>query len=74
VSTLGIEEQRVNVIFDLISPRDAWLALGHGFRVIARVVVWEADRVLTVPVTALFRRDGSGTCSSKPTGGRSRGP
>jgi HlyD family secretion protein len=58
VSTLGIEEQRVNVIFDLISPRDAWLTLGHGFRVIARVVVWEADRVLTVPVTALFRRDG----------------
>ncbi|MEQ8483229.1 MAG: HlyD family efflux transporter periplasmic adaptor subunit [Pseudomonadales bacterium] len=61
VSALGIEEQRVNVVIDLVSPRDAWLALGHGFRVVARVVTWESDAVLTVPVTALFRRDGRWT-------------
>jgi HlyD family secretion protein len=55
VSALGIEEQRVNVVFDLVSPRQAWSPLGHGYRVIARVVLWEDDQVLTVPVTALYR-------------------
>jgi HlyD family secretion protein len=61
ISALGIEEQRVNVVIDLVSPRDEWLALGHGFRVVARVVTWESDAALTVPVTALFRRDGRWT-------------
>jgi HlyD family secretion protein len=34
-------------------------ALGHGYRVIVRVIGWEADDALAVPVTALFRRAGS---------------
>ncbi len=55
ISALGIEEQRVNVVFDLVSPPEAWESLGHGYRVIARVVLWEGRDVLTVPVTALFR-------------------
>ncbi len=55
VSALGIEEQRVNVVFDLTAPDPQWGSLGHGYRVTARVVVWEADNALTVPVTALFR-------------------
>ncbi|MEJ2517859.1 MAG: hypothetical protein P8Y82_07715, partial [Methyloceanibacter sp.] len=25
ISTLGVEEQRVNVIVDILSPREAWL-------------------------------------------------
>jgi len=57
VSALGIEEQRVNVILDLVDPRDAWQALGHGYRVEVRVIVWEAEAVDVVPLTALFRRD-----------------
>ncbi len=57
VSALGIEEQRVNVVLDLVSPADRWEALGHGYRVTVRVVLWEADDVLAVPVTALFRAD-----------------
>jgi len=56
LSALGIEEQRVNVVFDLVSPRAQWSSLGHGYRVIAKVVVWEAPTVLSVPVTALFRQ------------------
>ncbi len=57
ISALGIEEQRVNVVIDLISPRDAWQRLGHGYQVEARVVLWDADAVLTVPLTALFREE-----------------
>jgi HlyD family secretion protein len=52
VSALGVEEQRVNVIADF---DDASVPLGDGFRVDARIVVWQSDDVLTVPISALFR-------------------
>ena len=52
VSALGVEEQRVNVVADLVeaAPR-----LGDNYRVEARIVTWEGDAVLTVPASALFR-------------------
>lgn len=53
VSALGIEEQRVNVVADL-TERSA--ELGDNYRVEGRIVVWETDLVLRVPVSALFRR------------------
>jgi HlyD family secretion protein len=53
VSALGLEEQRVHVILDLVDAPPP--SLGHGFRVDARVVVWEGADVLRVPSTALFR-------------------
>jgi HlyD family secretion protein len=55
VSALGIEEQRVKVILNLLGPETAWMRLGHGYRVIARVVVWHGDDVPQVPLGALFR-------------------
>ncbi len=55
VSALGIEEQRVKVILDFTGPESEWRQLGHGYRVIARVVVWHSDDVLKVPLGALFR-------------------
>ena len=55
VSALGIEEQRVNVLIDFEGEASAWQRLGHGFRIEARIVVWKADNVLKVPVSALFR-------------------
>ncbi len=55
VSALGVEEQRVNVIIDLTSPREAWSTLGHGYRVITRVVTQRAPNTLKIPVGALFR-------------------
>jgi len=55
VSALGIEEQRVNVIIDFDDPPQAWAALGHGFRLDTRIFIWQADDVLKVPVSALFR-------------------
>jgi HlyD family secretion protein len=52
VSALGVEEQRVNVIGRLLEPAPG---LGDGYRVEARIVVWEAADVLRVPASALFR-------------------
>jgi HlyD family secretion protein len=55
ISTLGVEEQRVNVIVDFVDPPESRTALGDGFRVEARIVIDEADDVLKVPTSALFR-------------------
>lgn len=55
ISTLGVEEQRVNVIVDFVDPPEARQTLGDGFRVEARIVIDEADDVLKVPTSALFR-------------------
>jgi HlyD family secretion protein len=53
VSALGLEEQRVHVVLDLVeSPPPG---LGHDYRVDAAVVVSEGKDVLRVPSTALFR-------------------
>lgn len=59
VSALGIDEQRVRVILDLTSPHSTWAQLGHGFRVLARIVVLRREEVVVVPTGALFR-DGTG--------------
>jgi HlyD family secretion protein len=59
VSALGIEEQRVSVIVDLVDPPDAFSRLGDGWRVEARIVTWRGSDVVLAPLGALFRdRDG----------------
>lgn len=55
ISTLGVEEQRVNAIVDLVDPPQDRTALGDGFRVEARIIVDEATEVLKIPTSALFR-------------------
>lgn len=55
VSALGIEEQRVNVIIDFTSPREAWSRIAHGYQVDVRIVLWQGSDVLKLPLTALFR-------------------
>ena len=61
VSALGVEEQRINVVIDLDSPREQWARLGDGYRVEARIVTWEEEDVLSVPASAVFRQgDGWG--------------
>jgi HlyD family secretion protein len=55
VSALGIEEKRVNIIAMLEKPEPR---LGDNFRIQAKIVTSKADRVLRVPVSALFRGDG----------------
>lgn len=60
VSALGVEEQRVNVVVRFTDLQESLGRLGHGFRVEARIVVWEDRDALTVPSSALFRSDGDG--------------
>lgn len=55
ISALGVEEQRVNVVIDFTSPHGQWSTLGDGFKVDARVVVYENDDAIKVPTSALFR-------------------
>ena len=55
ISALGVEEQRVNVVIDFTDPETAWQALGDGYRVEVRIVVWESDDVIKVPGNSLFR-------------------
>ncbi|HSF47777.1 MAG TPA: HlyD family efflux transporter periplasmic adaptor subunit [Burkholderiales bacterium] len=55
ISALGVEEQRVNVIIDPISPVELWQTLGDGYRIDARIVVFESENAIKVPVGALFR-------------------
>lgn len=55
ISALGVEEQRVNVIVDFADPPEKRAALGDGYRVEARIVIWEAADVLKAPTGALFR-------------------
>ncbi|MCO5168122.1 MAG: efflux RND transporter periplasmic adaptor subunit [Planctomycetes bacterium] len=54
VSALGVEEQRVLTILDIVSPPAEWERLGDGYRVEAVFVLWEAPDVLQVPQAALF--------------------
>ena len=55
ISALGVEEQRVNVITDLEDVHEAWKALGDGYRVEVRIVIWDSTDVLKIPTNALFR-------------------
>jgi HlyD family secretion protein len=57
ISALGVEEQRVNVLIDFEQPDEPQNALGDGFRVEVRIVIWEKDDVLKVPTSSLFRND-----------------
>jgi HlyD family secretion protein len=54
VSALGVEEQRVNVIADFSEDT---APLGDGYRIEARVVLWEGENVLQLQTSALFRME-----------------
>lgn len=58
ISALGVEEQRVNVVIDFVDPQTARARLGHGYRVIVRLVEWSGDNIVQVPISALFRDRG----------------
>ncbi len=52
VSALGVEEQRVKVIVSVNLPSGT--KIGDGFRIEARFILWQADKVLQIPNSALF--------------------
>jgi HlyD family secretion protein len=53
VSALGLEEQRVRAVLDLVGPPPG--GMGHDFRVTAAIDTWHGEDVIAVPSTALFR-------------------
>jgi HlyD family secretion protein len=52
ISALGIEEQRVNIVLDLDERHER---LGDGYRVDARIIVWQKLDALKAPTSAVFR-------------------
>ena len=54
VSALGVEEQRVRVIADITSSEQQWQRLGDGYRVEAVFILWQGDKVLQAPASALI--------------------
>jgi HlyD family secretion protein len=52
ISALGVEEQRVNVVAD---PVGSLAELADGYRVEARIVIWQQDAVLKIPGSSIFR-------------------
>jgi HlyD family secretion protein len=71
VSALGVEEQRVLVIADMVSPRETWTKLGDGYRLEASFIIWEGEGILQAPSAALFRH-GDGWAAFIADGGRAR--
>lgn len=69
VSALGVEEQRVPVVVRLVHAPP--VALGDGYRVDARFVVWRGASVPSLPLAALFR-DGGRWAVYAVEGGRAR--
>jgi HlyD family secretion protein len=57
ISALGVEEQRVIVLADIVSPQERWNRLGDAYRVNARFILWEEKDVLRVATSALFRHE-----------------
>ncbi len=55
ISALGIEEQRVEAVFDIVSPPEDRAGLGNGYAARLSVVMWETEDTLQVPLGALFR-------------------
>jgi HlyD family secretion protein len=56
ISTLGVEEQRVNVLIDVTSPHDRWRGLGDAYQVDSRITVFAQEEATIVPAGALFRK------------------
>lgn len=54
VSALGVEEQRVRVVVTMTSPREEWRLLGDAYRMDTVFVLWSADQVLQIPLSATF--------------------
>jgi HlyD family secretion protein len=71
ISALGVEEKRVNVVLDLVTPHEERTSLADGFRVETRIIVLECDDVVQVPAGSLFRH-GDGWAVFAAENGRAR--
>jgi HlyD family secretion protein len=58
-SALGVEEQRVPVLLDIVEAPARWASLGDGYRVEAHIRVANLEGAVVSPAAALFRDEGS---------------
>lgn len=58
ISALGIEEQRLDAVFDITTPAEERVRLGDGFAVFVRITEWRTEDAVQVPLSALFKRNG----------------
>lgn len=72
ISALGIEEQRVRTWIDFTGPPETWSRLGHDYRVIVHVSIWQGNNILTAPSGAFFRK-GNDWAAFAVRDGRARG-
>lgn len=61
ISALGVEEQRVKVLIDILDRPAAMRGLGVGYRVNVRILTARVEHTRKVPVSALFPLPGSTT-------------
>jgi HlyD family secretion protein len=71
VSALGIEEQRVRIVLALANSSEAAERLGHEYRVVVKIEIYESAKALRVPISALFRK-GDQWAVFTVSGGRAR--
>ena len=71
VSALGIEEQRVDVMVDLLPNPAALARVADGYRVDAAIEVAREENVLRIPLAALFR-SGVDWATWRVVGGRAQ--
>ncbi len=72
ISALGVEEQRVNVLVDIVTDRTEWSSLGEGYRLDAHIRVYERADILQIPSGALFRSGAQWMVFSVTSNGRAR--
>ncbi|MBP7281681.1 MAG: efflux RND transporter periplasmic adaptor subunit [Leptospiraceae bacterium] len=51
ISSLGVEEQRVKVLIDFITPEN----MGEGFKVLCKIQIQKEDNKVLAPSSSLFR-------------------
>lgn len=54
-STLGVKEQRVNLLIDVFSPAKDLDGLGYADQLYTRIPVFSRDETTIIPTDALFR-------------------
>ncbi|MBZ5521526.1 MAG: HlyD family efflux transporter periplasmic adaptor subunit [Acidobacteriia bacterium] len=52
ISALGVEEQRANIILDFLDGSDN---LADAYRVEVKIIIWQSEKILKVPSSAVFR-------------------
>jgi HlyD family secretion protein len=58
-SALGVEEQRVPVVLEIVDAPEKWKALGDNYRVEAHIQVASLPSAVVAPASALFRDEGA---------------